>query len=74
MIVINKKRIQIILSCLIIGMFAFSLQVAENNNNTVELQNIVETTSTPVSEKTVVLDAGHGIPDERGCFIEVSGM
>ena len=24
-----------------------------------------ETTSTPVSEKVIVLDAGHGAPDER---------
>ena len=32
MIVISKKRIQIILSCLIIGLFVFSFQVAENNN------------------------------------------
>ena len=26
--------------------------------------NTIETTSTPVSGKIVVLDAGHGIPDE----------
>ena len=29
-----------------------------------ESSNTVETTSTPVSGKTVVLDAGHGVPDE----------
>ena len=63
MLVISKKRIQIILSCLIMGLFAFSFQVAENNN-TSEPQNIVETTATPVSGKTVVIDAGHGVPDE----------
>ena len=63
MLVISKKRIQIILSCIIIGLFTFSFQVAEKNNNT-ELKNTVETTATPVSEKVVVLDAGHGKPDE----------
>ena len=63
MIVISKKRIQIILSCLIMGLFAFSFQIAEKNNNTGE-KNTVETTATPVSGKVVVLDAGHGKPDE----------
>ena len=63
MLVISKKRIQIILSCIIIGLFAFSFQVAENNN-TKEQKNIVETTATPVSGKVVVIDAGHGKLDE----------
>ena len=63
MLVISKKRIQIILSCLIMGLFAFSFQVAENNSAT-ELKNTVETTATPVSGKVVVIDAGHGKPDE----------
>ena len=64
MLVISKKRIQVILSCLIMGLFAFSFQVAENNNNAIEPKNIVETTATPVSGKVVVIDAGHGVPDE----------
>lgn len=63
MIVINKKRIQIILSCLIIGLLAFSFQIADNKN-TIEQKNILETTATPVSGKIVVIDAGHGVPDE----------
>lgn len=65
MIIINKKRIQIILSCIIVGILAFSFQVADNNNNNDEKENAVQTTATPVSGKTVVLDAGHGVPDER---------
>ena len=67
MLVISKKRIQIILSCLIMALFAFSFQVAENNRG-LETKNTVETTSTPVSGKVVVLDAGHGKPDE-GAFL-----
>ena len=69
MIVINKKRIEIILSCLIIALFTFSLQIAndkkkENENIRNNQSEIIETTASPVSGKTVVLDAGHGIPDE----------
>lgn len=69
MIIINKKRIQIILSCVMIGILAFSFQVAnykdglEENKNS-EQQNTVQTAATPVSGKTIVLDAGHGAPDE----------
>ncbi len=65
MIVINKKRIQIIASCLLIALFAFSFQIAnENKQEDKNIKKTVETTSTPVSGKTVVLDAGHGVPDE----------
>ena len=71
MIVINKKRIQIILSCVLIAMFAFSFQMADNqkeleeHDEKEEQQNIIETTATPVSGKTIIVDAGHGVPDER---------
>lgn len=53
------------LSCVLIGLFAFSLQMANQNNQTNITQETVQTTATPVSGKTVVLDAGHGVPDER---------
>lgn len=61
MSVINKKRITLIATCLILGIFVYSLGVKEINTN----EEIVQTTATPVSGKTVVLDAGHGKPDER---------
>ncbi len=69
MIVINKRRIQIIVSCILISLFAFSIQMTNGNKPSVtkeKNENIstIETTSTPVSGKTVVLDAGHGVPDE----------
>ncbi len=72
MIIIHKKRIKIIISCLLIALFAFSFQIANNqtkNENTTQKggqeQNTMETTATPVSGKTIVIDAGHGVPDER---------
>ena len=71
MIVINKKRIQIIVSCVLIAMLAFSFQIASNkkeiqeNDKTKEQSpKTVATTATPVSGKTIVIDAGHGVPDE----------
>lgn len=51
---------------------AFSFQVAkhkdgleENKNSEQQQQTTVQTTATPISGKTIVLDAGHGAPDER---------
>ena len=69
MIIVNKKRIQIIISALLVGIFTFSLQIANNNQKDEKEKNrshegAIQTTATPVSGKTVVLDAGHGVPDE----------
>ena len=60
MFVINKKRIQIMLSVILVGVLAFGIQIS--NEQRKELT--VETTSTPASNKTIVIDAGHGSPDE----------
>lgn len=67
MIIINKKRARIIVSCLFISLFAFSFKIASKecnrSVNNVD-NNTIETTATPVSGKTIVVDAGHGVPDE----------
>ena len=66
MIIINKKRLQILVLCVLVSIFAFSLQMTNNKNSEQEKeQNTVVTTATPVSGKTIVVDAGHGAPDER---------
>ena len=65
MMVIDKKRIKIILGCILIAIFTFTFQVANQKESTNKIQEqTAQTTSTPVSGKTVVLDAGHGVPDE----------
>lgn len=68
MLIVSKQRIKIIVSCILIALFTFSFQIASQNNQTNEAEKVIETTSTPVSGKTVVLDAGHGEPDE-GAFL-----
>ena len=40
-----------------ISIFAFTIQTAQINET-------VETVALPVSNKTIVIDAGHGKPDE----------
>lgn len=60
MIIIDKKRILITLSVVALSMFVFTFQIANTNKNI----NIVQTVALPVSNKVIVLDAGHGKPDE----------
>ena len=57
MLVISKKRLKIILGGILLALFTFSFQIA--NKETEEKDNILQVTATPVSGKTVVLDAGH---------------
>lgn len=58
MIVIRKKRLILIGSLLCLSLTVFSLKSAFTKPQTVATVNL------PVSNKVIVLDAGHGIPDE----------
>ena len=57
MIILSKKRIGTITAILLVALFAFTFQTAK-------LYNTVQTVSLPVSNKVIVVDAGHGKPDE----------
>ncbi|MEI3395493.1 MAG: hypothetical protein V8R82_07380 [Clostridia bacterium] len=67
MFIINKKRISFILVCFLLGILVYSCKGMKIN--TKENSEIEETTATPVSGKVVVLDAGHGTPDEGDCLL-----
>lgn len=59
MFVITKRQL-IYFSTIItifILLFAFSFKIARSNDT-------IETVSLPVSGKVIVIDAGHGVPDE----------
>ena len=57
MVVLSKKRLGIISSILLVCVFVFVFQIANSDKT-------VPTVSLPVSNKVIVLDAGHGKPDE----------
>ena len=59
MIVLQKKKI---LLCM--GLFIASLLVA-GSYKTINNEKTIQTVSLPVSNKVIVLDAGHGAPDQR---------
>lgn len=56
MIVLSKKRILFIMLAIVVAVCIPSIR---KNNDT------IEATALPVSNKVIVLDAGHGFPDER---------
>ncbi len=57
MIVISRKRILLIATIFCVSVFAFSLSTYSSPKTT-------ETVALPVSNKVIVIDAGHGKPDE----------
>ncbi len=61
MLILSKKRIILMMCMICVSLYAFSLKIA--NNNAVA-EKTAETVSTPVSNKVVIVDAGHGTPDE----------
>lgn len=54
MILLNRKKIVFILSCMIISIIFFHFTTEPYS---------IETSSTPISNHVVILDAGHGLPD-----------
>ena len=57
MIILNRKRLIAMLSMVFISIFVFTFQIAEQ-------EKTVETVALPVTNKVIVIDAGHGVPDE----------
>lgn len=58
MILLSKKRLFIILSSVTISIICFLFFTTTSNFES------IETVSLPVSNKVIIIDAGHGIPDE----------
>ena len=60
MIVLNGKKIVLVLSSVFLSILVFMFSFNKDEN----VEEYVSTVSLPVSGKTVVVDAGHGVPDE----------
>lgn len=63
MIILDKKKIVKILSVVMIFIFAYII-TGYNVNNTKNQLKTIETVALPVNNKVIVIDAGHGVPDE----------
>lgn len=64
MLVLSGKKIRLV----VFSTFAVFLLLALSVNLTNEKSKYIETVALPVSGKVVVVDAGHGIPDEGNTY------
>ena len=68
MLILSKKRIMLALCVMCIILYTFSLKNTNNINENGRLNKITEknsqTVSATLSDKVVIVDAGHGSPDE----------
>ena len=60
MYIIKRKRISLILIALMLGIFVYSYENQKLDTD----EQTQSTTATPISGKVIVVDAGHGVPDE----------
>ena len=64
MIILSKKKILITLSVVTMFIFAYAITGYNVSNSTIKNIKTIETVALPVDNKVIVIDAGHGIPDE----------
>lgn len=57
MVVLKKKRLLLTINLIIVALFACIYSISAH-------EKTVETVALPVSNKIIILDAGHGYPDE----------
>lgn len=62
MLILKRKRIIVMMCMFFVSLYAFSFKIA-NEDLTLNKKSI-ETVSTPVTNKVIIVDAGHGTPDE----------
>ena len=65
MIILTKKNILYVVGITTMFIFAYFFTIITTININKEKLNAVETVSLPVNNKVIVIDAGHGVPDER---------
>ena len=64
MLILSKKRITLMLCMLLVSLYAFSFKIVSNSENAIRNEKTVETVATPASNKIIIVDVGHGTPDE----------
>ena len=62
MLILKRKRIIVMMCMVFVSLYAFSFKIA-NEDLTLNKKSI-ETVSTPVTNKVIIVDAGHGTPEK----------
>lgn len=58
MVVLNKRQVLVIITLIVLIIIFFSIIIGKTKNK------YISVVSLPVTEKTIILDAGHGLPDQ----------
>ena len=67
MLILKRKRIIVMMCMFFLALYAFSFKIA--NEELIINKKTIETVSTSVTDKIVIIDAGHGTPDEGGSLL-----
>ena len=62
MLILKRKRIIIMICMIFVSLYAFSFKIA--NQNFANTEKTAQTVALPVTNKVIIVDAGHGSPDE----------
>ena len=67
MIVLHRKKILLCLGAVIMLIFTYMItgyNVSHSKKDNIIDEDTVQTVALPVNNKVIVVDAGHGVPDE----------
>ena len=64
MIILNRKKILLILGIIAMFIFTYTITIVNTNNRYKKDNESIATVALPVDSKVIVIDAGHGVPDE----------
>lgn len=64
MIILNRKKILFVLGIITMFIFVYAITAYNVSNNSKKEIKTIETVALPVDNKVIVIDAGHGVPDE----------
>ena len=64
MVVLNGKKILFVLGIITMFVFTYVVTIANTNNILKNNNQSIATVAMPVDSKVIIIDAGHGVPDE----------
>lgn len=64
MIILERKKILFILGIISMFIFTYAITTVNINNAAKQDNKAIATVALPVDSKTIIIDAGHGVPDE----------
>ncbi len=65
MIILTKKNIYYTIGVIAMVLFTYTITKYNVNNTKIKEENAMATVALPTNNKVIVIDAGHGKPDER---------